>query len=97
MTALALSRLAADQADRELTQRPFVAIQGDVSDTMIQEMKYAASLLMRADAAIAREFEMLRAGGVEIAWIITQALSAQLVTYAVDLQLLARQCEERAV
>ncbi|MYM96252.1 hypothetical protein [Duganella vulcania] len=96
MTALTLSRLAADQADRELVKRPSVAIEGEASPVIIQELKYAAQLLMRADAAIAKEFAVLRAGGVDIAWIITQALSAQLVTYAVDLQLLAVQCEERA-
>ncbi|HEX8611950.1 MAG TPA: hypothetical protein VF800_11745 [Telluria sp.] len=60
----------------------------------ITEMHYARDLLMRADTAIAREFEVLRAAGVEIDWTASQGLSVRLMGMAIMLHTLALEATE---
>lgn len=61
---------------------------------IIQEMEYASDLLMRADAAITREFDVLRAGGVVIDFTASQGLSVQMIRMAAMLHMLALQAVE---
>lgn len=62
---------------------------------ILQEMAYAADLLLRAEQAIAREFDVLRAGGVVIDWNASQALSVSLVRMSAQLSMLGLQCAEQ--
>lgn len=61
---------------------------------IIQEMEYASDLLMRADAAITREFDVLRAAGVLIDYTASQGLSVQMIRMAAMLHMLALQAVE---
>lgn len=61
---------------------------------IIQEMEYASDLLMRADAAITREFDVLRGAGVFIDFGASQALTIRLVQMAAQLHMLALQAVE---
>lgn len=73
---------------------PAFAVSGAPTEVILHEMEYASGILMRAEAAIAREFEVLRAGGVVIDWNASQGLSVGLVRMAAQLHMLAVQCVE---
>ncbi len=64
------------------------------TEVIVHEMEYAGGLLLRAEQAIAREFDVLRAGGVVIDMNATQALSVALVRMSAQLHMLALQCAE---
>lgn len=64
------------------------------TDAILQEMTYAANLLLRAEQAIAREFDVLRAGGVVIDWNASGVVSTYLVRMSAQLNMLALQCAE---
>jgi hypothetical protein len=57
-------------------------------------MQYACDLLRRAETAIAREFDVLRAAGVEIDWTASQGLCMGLVCMAMDLHILSLKATE---
>jgi hypothetical protein len=71
---------------------PAFTAPGAPTEVIIHEMQYASGLLLRADAAISQEFDVLRAGGVVIDWNATQRLSAHLVRMAAQLHMLALDC-----
>jgi len=64
------------------------------TDVIIQEMGFAADLLLRAEQSLSREFDILRAGGVVIDYQATQLLSTQLVRMSAQLTMLALRCVE---
>ena len=67
------------------------------TETIVKELEYASNLLLRADAAITREWDFLRGGGVHVDWTASLALSVALVGMAAQLGLLAMQCREGGV
>lgn len=80
----------------QLTTTVHLAQPAPPSDTIIKELEYASNLLLRADAAISREWEFLRGGGVHVDWTASLVLSVGLVGMAAQLSLLAMQCKEAA-
>ena len=65
-----------------------------LTPVIITEMEYASDLLRRAEAAITKEFAVLRAGGVQIDHTAASRLSFDLVSMAVQLHMLALQATE---